>query len=208
MTTKRVTGNFSKPPAHAKLCLRDGGQPLPSGGNNLLAYNTPMIQRPEGPSYGEQARQGMVDSLAPAMDRMGPYIDKGVQLAERYPLVDQAAQLALKPLNVAVGVGGIAQAINDRDLGAGLASTVGMTPVVGKFAKGAVLAGTKRSISQLRAVQSMGMSPSADMAATAARRVGGDAGVAVQAYQTGQAAKKQTTQILRGDAPGPFYGGN
>lgn len=205
---KRVTGNFSKPPAHAKLCLRDGGDPVPSGGNNLLAQNTPMIQRPEGPSYAEQARRGIVDSLAPAMDRVGPYIDKAVEFDGAYPLVGQAAQV-LNPLaNITTGGLGVVKAIQDRDFPAGVSSAAGMIPGVGKYAQGPVLSATKRSLRQLQAVRKMGMNPSADMAVTAAKRVGGDASGGYQAYQVNDAAEKSTTSALRGKPPGPFYGGN
>ena len=196
MTFKRVSGNFSKPADHAKLCLRDGGQPLPSGANNLLAQNTPMIQRPDEQSYFRQA----VDA---GMDKVGPYIDKAVEFNEQYPAVGQAAQTFIPAVNLIAGAGGIAQAVNDRDLGAGVATGVGMIPVVGKYANKAFLSGTAGVAKRL--ANGVGMSP--DFAKAAVGRVGGDVGAGVQAYELGRSTKK-TTQTLRGDAPGPFYGGN
>ncbi len=200
--------NHNYPPKYLKL--RDGSGPMlnqPIPGNGPLSQPINFPVRPEGPSYAEQARQSAVAAVQPYMDQAGPYIDKAVKLSNDYPLVGQVAQLVNQPLNLAVGVGGIAKAIDDRDVGAGIAAAVGMTPVLGKYAKGAVLAGTKRSIRQLQQLQGMGMRPSADMAATVARRVGGDAGALAQTAQLGDASYEQTNK-LRGPAPGPFYGGN
>lgn len=173
------------------LRLKDGGG-LPAQVN--------MQQRPEGPSYAEQAQQSAQQAVQPYMDRAGPYIDKAVDLSERYPLAGQVAQLASWPVNAAVGMGGVAQAINDRDLQGGVAAAVGAVPVVGRFAKAAVLAGTMKSARQAQQISSMGMRPSADMLGTAARRIGGDAGQVVQAGQTGIASYNQTN-ALRNGAP-------
>ena len=188
---------------HTLLSLRN--HPIP--GNGPLSQPINISVRQEGPSKAEQVRRSAVAGVQPYMDQAGPYIDKAVKLSNDYPLVGQVAQLANQPLNLAVGMGGIARAIDDRDVGAGLAAAVGMTPMLGKYAKSAVLAGTKRSVRQLQHLQGLGLRPSTDMTAVVARRVSGDAGALAQTAQLGDASYEQTNK-LRGPTPGPFYGGD
>lgn len=180
---------------------------MAAGTPDLLAQPLHLQQRPEGPSYAQQAQQAAVGAVQPYMDLAGPYIDKAVQLNEEYPLVGQAAQLAAWPVNAAVAAGGVAQAINDQDPVGGMAAAVGGIPLLGRFAKAGVLAGTKKSVQQLQQLRSMGMAPSSDMMQAAARRVGGDAGALYQTGQLGGASYDQTLRAQKRHPGNPFFGG-
>ena len=190
---KRVVGNFAKPADHAKLCLRDGGG-LPG------AAPGPLSQGPMSPQFWSAMGQGVHDTVEPIVAPVR-------QFNEDYPAVAQVAQLAAQPVNTAVGVYGAGKGLIEGNYPEAAASALGAIPVLGKFAKSSFLAGTKRSVQQFKQINAMGMRPSRDMVATAFGRVAPDAGAAIQAKELGVAAH-DTTTTLRGEPPGPFYGGN
>lgn len=168
------------------LCMKDGGEA------HLPGYRPqPLTQGPFSSSFWNAAGRGIAGTVA-------PMVAEAQQFNQDYPVAGQVAQLVNQPLNVAVGLHGIGEAIKDRDLGAGVASTLGMAPLAGRYAKAAVLAGTTRSLRQAQAVTQTGMRPSAGMAVTAARRVSGDAGALIQTGQLGGATYDQTRRLRDG----------
>lgn len=176
---KRITGNFSKPPEHAKLCLRDGGG-LPG------AAPGPLIQGPMSPQFWGALKQGVDQHVIQPVARNLRDFDHD------YPMVNQAAQVINQPYNLAVGASSVASALSEKNYPAAGAAALGMLPF-GKYAQvGAATARASRHLGpNLQNVQNM------RNVGQKVRLVGHDAGAIEQSAEMGQAAYDQTTRAMR-----------
>lgn len=205
---KRVTGNFSKPPEHAKLRLRDGGG-LPG------AAPGPLAQGPLSSQFWGDMGQGVRDTVAPMAREVLNTVQAGHdRVNEVAPLPYQMLQAVYPPVGItAAGLDYRRERAEDKRTDAALASLASVP--VHEPSYGAIGSAPARSVAQAATSHPI---PGAGVAAAllpkwakpAYNAVTGTtykAAAGLTAAQMGTAGFKQT-QVLRGDAPGPFYGGN